>query len=86
MSVYLLAAPFVALTAAAISLWARPTSHELHLPAVPYLYANVELPAHFRQPGRNDDNTPPDNPLTDDGATLGPVLFYETGLSATASR
>jgi cytochrome c peroxidase len=40
------------------------------------------LPGHFNQPGRNDDNTPPDNPLTDDGATLGRVLFYDTRLSA----
>ena len=54
----------------------------LTLPATPYRYANVELPAHFAQPGRNDDNTPPDNPLTDDGATLGRVLFYERRLSA----
>ena len=54
----------------------------LTLPATPYRYANVELPAHFAQPGRNDDNTPPDNPLTDDGATLGRVLFYDRRLSA----
>src|SRR5687767_14756598 len=54
----------------------------LNLPATPYRYANVELPAHFTQPGRNDDNTPPDNPLSDDGATLGRVLFYDKRLSA----
>jgi cytochrome c peroxidase len=52
------------------------------LPATPYRYANVELPAHFTQPGRNHDNTPLDNPLSDDGATLGRVLFYDTRLSA----
>jgi cytochrome c peroxidase len=54
----------------------------LKLPGTPYRYANVELPAHFAQPGRIDDNTPPDNRLTDDGATLGRVLFYDKRLSA----
>ena len=54
----------------------------LNLPATPYRYANLELPAHFAQPGRSHDNTPPDNPLTDDGATLGRMLFYDTRLSA----
>ena len=52
----------------------RPESR-LKLPATPYRYASAELPAYFTQPGRKDDNTPPDNPLTDDGATLGRVLF-----------
>ena len=33
----------------------------------------------------NYDNTPPDNPLTDDGATLGRVLFYDTRLSANST-
>src|SRR5687767_9910016 len=61
----------------------RPTAKNiLNLPATPYRYADVKLPAHFTQPGRNPDNTPPDNPLTDDGATLGRVLFYDTRLSA----
>ncbi len=56
--------------------------HTLSLPATPSRYANVELPAHFTQSGRNHDNTPPDNPLSDDGATLGRALFYDTRLSA----
>jgi cytochrome c peroxidase len=61
----------------------RPTAKSnLKLPATPYRYANVALPAHFTQPARNDDNTPPDNPVSDDGATLGRVLFYEKRLSA----
>ena len=61
----------------------RPAAKStLNLPATPYRYANVELPAHVTQPGRNHDNSPPDNPLTDDGATLGRVLFYDTRLSA----
>ena len=68
-------------SAAVLSPW-RPAARTLNLPAAPYRYANVPLPAHFTQPGRNDDNTPPDNPLTDEGATLGRVLFYDTRLSA----
>jgi cytochrome c peroxidase len=60
----------------------RPAAKSiLNLPATPYRYANVKLPAHFTEPGRND-NTPPDNPLTDHGVTLGRVLFYDTRLSA----
>src|SRR5262245_33908216 len=58
----------------------RPAAkNTLQLPATPYRYANVELPAHL---ARQDDNTPPDNPLSDDGATLGRVLFYDKRLSA----
>jgi hypothetical protein len=69
----------------------RPAARSiLNLPAAPYRYQNVALPAHFSQHfsqhfskrGRNLDNTPPDNPLSDDGATLGRVLFYDTRLSA----
>ena len=59
-----------------------PARSALNLPTTPYRYANVELPAHFTQPGKNYDNTPLDNPLTDDGATLGRVLFHDKRLSA----
>jgi cytochrome c peroxidase len=60
------------------------TERTLRLPETPYRYADVELPAHFRTPGaRRFDNTPRDNPLTDAGATLGRVLFYDTRLSAS---
>ena len=31
------------------------------------------------------DNTPTDNPITNEGATLGRVLFYDTNLSANGS-
>ena len=56
----------------------------LKLPPVPYRYAGIEmLPIHFRQgDAQRFDNTPPDNPITDAGATLGRVLFYDTRLSA----
>ncbi len=54
------------LSAAAVSPSRPATRSTLNLPATPYRYANVELPAHFTRPGPNDDNTPPDNPLSDD--------------------
>lgn len=55
----------------------------LHLPEKPFNYANVELPAHFKTRAVRDlDNTPRDNPITDAGATLGRVLFYDTRLSS----
>jgi hypothetical protein len=70
-------------SSAAVVATVRPaTKNVLNLPTTPYRYANIELPAHVRQPGQNHDNTPPDNPLSDDGATLGRVLFYDTRLSA----
>ena len=55
------------------------------LPDTPYRYAETDLtlPAHFSAaPLRAADNTPAHNPVTDDGATLGRVLFYDTRLSA----
>jgi cytochrome c peroxidase len=70
------------LNAAALSSSRPPGKSTLKLPDTPYRYASIELPAHFKQPGANHDNTPADNPLTDDGATLGRVLFYDTRLSA----
>ncbi|MFN0189376.1 MAG: cytochrome c peroxidase [Bacteroidia bacterium] len=57
------------------------------LPTTPFDYVNLNLPAHFSaqspiSPAVTDfDNTPINNPLTDDGATLGRVLFYDKNLS-----
>ena len=52
------------------------------LPATPLNYANIALPAHLTGPDlQQADNTPGDNPVTDEGATLGRVLFYDTRLS-----
>jgi cytochrome c peroxidase len=55
------------------------------LPKTPYNYADLGLPAHFVGKGYYDpnrmDNTPRDNPVTDAGATLGRVLFYDKKLS-----
>ena len=53
------------------------------LPVVTDNYAVLNLPAHLLVPiitGQN--NTPGNNPVTDAGATLGRVLFYDTRLSA----
>ncbi|MGB2717355.1 MAG: cytochrome c peroxidase [Vicinamibacterales bacterium] len=70
------------LSAAGLSSSRPAANNTLNLPATPHRYANVELPAHFTQLGQNHDNTPPDNPVSDNGATLGRVLFYDTRLSA----
>ena len=55
---------------------------ELTLPVVPYEYAQPQLPKHLRDVVKHFDNTPPNNPITDHGATLGRVLFYDIKLSA----
>lgn len=53
------------------------------LPSTPYSYANVGLPSHIATALAQQDNTPVDNPVTDHGATLGRVLFYDVKLSKT---
>jgi cytochrome c peroxidase len=59
------------------------------LPATPFKYADAELdlPPHFRPSAAGTapfgDNTPADNPVTNEGATLGRVLFYDRRLSVT---
>ena len=51
-------------------------------------YAVTNLPQHYTDPNSpagdlaGTDNTPPTNPITNAGATLGRVLFYDTFLSA----
>src|SRR5690349_11443674 len=62
---------------------AKPsTARTLRLPEVPYKYLDIDLPPHFtRDAARRFDNTPPSNAVTDEGATLGRVLFYDTRLS-----
>lgn len=56
-------------------------SDVVDLPVTPHNYANQALPAHF-QTLNNIDNTPNNNRITDEGATLGRVLFYDAKLSA----
>ena len=55
----------------------------LRLPEVAFNYTKNDWPAHFKSgAARRADNTPSSNPITDAGATLGRVLFYDTRLSA----
>jgi cytochrome c peroxidase len=70
-----------------------PTS-ELNLPETTYDYTSLNLPSHFTTnvPGQplptsinGTDNTPLDNPITNAGATLGRVLFYDKKLSANGT-
>ncbi|HRF38204.1 MAG TPA: cytochrome-c peroxidase, partial [Saprospiraceae bacterium] len=72
----------------------NPISDILNLPATPYNYTAINLPAHLTTnallgPGQNaavnNDNTPASNPTTNEGATLGRVLFYDKKLSANGT-
>lgn len=54
----------------------------LNLPATSFAYANQQLPNYLLTPNiAGQDNTPADNAVTDQGATLGRVLFYDKTLS-----
>jgi cytochrome c peroxidase len=66
----------------------------LNLPNEAFDYVNLNLPSHFTTdvPGQplptsinGLDNTPPENPITNEGATLGRVLFYDKKLSANGT-
>ncbi|WP_445747182.1 cytochrome-c peroxidase [Polaribacter sp.] len=66
----------------------------LNLPSTPFDYINLNLPSHFTTnvPGQplptsinGTDNTPTNNPITNEGATLGRVLFYDKSLSANGT-
>lgn len=59
-----------------------PVATYLNLPASPFNYSNPALPAYLKsQPVQDQINTPVTNPITDWGATLGRVLFYDKNLS-----
>ncbi len=55
-----------------------------NLPATPYNYVNT-YPAHIQNDLVVNDNTPVGNAITNDGATLGRVLFYDKNLSRNAT-
>lgn len=64
------------------------------MPEAHFDYVNSNLPDHFTTdlPGQplptsvnGLDNTPADNPITNEGATLGRVLFYDKKLSANGT-
>lgn len=59
----------------------RTPLRQLALPGMPYGYADLSPPAHYEVVLRAMDNTTEENPLTDAGATLGRVLFYDKQLS-----
>ncbi|MAI73292.1 MAG: cytochrome-c peroxidase [Rhodopirellula sp.] len=61
------------------------SDRQLDLPATPYRYADQVLPRHVKQVAELFDNTPESNPITDEGATLGRVLFYDPNLSLNGS-
>src|SRR5947207_3177165 len=64
----------------------EPEARTVRLPETPYRYANIDLPAHFKtQAARSFDNTPTNNPITDDGATLGRVIFYDKRVSSSGN-
>ncbi|WP_075603621.1 cytochrome-c peroxidase [Saccharicrinis aurantiacus] len=68
---------------------------ELNLPDQHFNYADIQLPSYYTSnqfPSQFNfeaittyDNTPADNPITDAGATLGRVLFYDIKLSANGT-
>ncbi len=54
----------------------------LNLPSIPFAYANQNLPAYFQAPPIvAADNSPVNNQVSDWGATLGRVLFYDKIIS-----
>lgn len=57
------------------------TSDTPTLPETPYSYL-ISYPNHIATELALTDNTPAGNPITNDGATLGRVLFYDKILSA----
>lgn len=57
------------------------SSSVLNLPETPYNYSNISFPSHIAEALAANDNTPVNNAITDDGATLGRVLFYDKNLS-----
>lgn len=55
----------------------------LNLGQTAFNYSNPTLPQHFREGDATEtDNTPSINQITDMGASLGRVLFYDVNLSA----
>lgn len=59
-----------------------PVAAVLNLPSTPFSYAVTGMPAYLSSPNiLGQINTPQNNPITDNGATLGRVLFYDKNLS-----
>jgi cytochrome c peroxidase len=60
-------------------------TNALHLPNTPFNYSPPLPPHYLAPPVRNQDNTPTNNPVTNLGATLGRVLFYDKRLSTNGT-
>ncbi|MFK8112001.1 MAG: cytochrome-c peroxidase [Rubripirellula sp.] len=58
---------------------------KLSLPTTPYNYARPALPLHVRRVAARFDNASKVTAVTDDGATLGRVLFYDRQLSVNGT-
>lgn len=56
------------------------------LPNTPYNYSNPNFPDTFTPYVFGFNNTPTDNPITDDGVTLGRVLFYDKNMSSNNTK
>ena len=52
-----------------------------NLPLTPYNYSSVAFPDNFNSYVFSFNNTPTDNQITNDGVTLGRVLFYDKNMS-----
>lgn len=60
----------------------NPWSDVLNIPDQPYTYSNISLPGYLNTPNITGQvNTPANNPITDWGATLGRVIFYDKTVS-----
>lgn len=63
----------------------RTLMSEPVMPTIPYLYSDLDTPFpdhYLAGPVSGTDNTPIDNHITNPGAALGRVLFYDRRLSA----
>jgi len=58
-----------------------PVAEVLSLPESPFDYENIPLSTFMNETIMGFDNTPNNNQITNDGATLGRVLFYDKNLS-----
>ncbi|MEO7924403.1 MAG: cytochrome c peroxidase [Chitinophagaceae bacterium] len=59
-----------------------PVAAVLNLPGTPFNYSNIIQPAYLNAPPiQGQVNTPGTNAISDNGATLGRVLFYDKNLS-----
>jgi cytochrome c peroxidase len=62
-----------------------PVAAVLNLPSTPFNYANQPVPAYLSTPNIIGQVNGGGNPITDNGATLGRVLFYDKNVSLNNS-